>query len=87
MFAYLNYHSLKRRLIFLAVAVAVPIVANWLRAYLIVLLGHVSGNKLAAGADHLIYGWVFFGIVIAIMFAILFKRKKQKPNRLNKKND
>jgi len=23
--------------------------------------------------------------IIAIMFAILFKRKKQKPNRLNKK--
>ena len=70
LFAYLTYHSLKRRLIFIGVSLAVPIVANWLRAYLIVLLGHVSGNKLATGADHLIYGWVFFGLVIAIMFAI-----------------
>lgn len=70
LFAYLTYHSLKRRLIFIAVSLAVPIVANWLRAYLIVLLGHFSGNKLATGADHLIYGWVFFGLVIAIMFAI-----------------
>ncbi len=48
----------------------VPVFANWLRAYLIVLLGHLSGNKLAAGVDHLIYGWVFFGIVIMIMFMI-----------------
>jgi EpsI family protein len=37
---------------------------------LIVLLGHVSGNKLAAGADHLVYGWVFFGVVMLMMFMI-----------------
>lgn len=70
LFAYLTYHSLQRRLVFIGVSLLVPIVANWLRAYLIVLLGHVSGNQLATGADHLIYGWVFFGLVIAIMFAI-----------------
>lgn len=70
LFAYLNYRSLKRRLIFIAVAIAVPVVANWLRAYIIVMLGHLSGNKLAAGVDHLIYGWVFFGVVIMLMFMI-----------------
>lgn len=70
LFAYLNYNSWRRRLVFIAVAIVVPIFANWLRAYLIVLLGHVSGNKLAAGVDHLIYGWVFFGAVIMLMFVI-----------------
>lgn len=70
LYAYLTYTSLKRRLIFIVVSLLVPIVANWLRAYIIVMLGHLSGNKLAAGVDHLIYGWVFFGVVIIIMFAI-----------------
>ena len=70
LYAYLTYTSLKRRLIFILVSLLVPILANWLRAYMIVMLGHFSGNKLAVGADHLIYGWVFFGIVIVIMFAI-----------------
>ena len=70
LFAYLNYVSLRRRLIFIGVAILVPVVANWLRAYMIVMLGHLSGNKLAAGFDHLIYGWVFFGLVIMIMFMI-----------------
>ena len=70
LFAYLNYRSLKRRILFVLVAIAVPIVANWLRAYMIVMLGHLSGNKIAVGVDHLIYGWVFFGIVIMLMFAI-----------------
>ena len=47
-----------------------PVVANWLRAYIIVMLGHLSGNKIATGVDHIIYGWVFFGIVIMVMFMI-----------------
>ena len=68
LFAYLNYHSLKRRLIFIGVAFVVPVVANWVRAYMIVMLGHLSGNTLATGVDHLIYGWLFFGIVIMAMF-------------------
>ena len=70
LFAYLNYASWRRRLIFALVSLAVPIVANWLRAYMIVMLGHYSGNQLAVGADHLVYGWVFFGIVITVVFMV-----------------
>jgi exosortase A len=70
LFAYLNYRSMKRRLLFMLVAIAVPIVANWLRAYMIVMLGHLSSNRIAVGVDHIVYGWVFFGVVIGIMFVI-----------------
>jgi exosortase A len=70
LFAYLNYNSLWRRWVFVLFSIVVPIVANWLRAYLIVMLGHLSGNKLAVGVDHLVYGWVFFGVVIGIMFMV-----------------
>ncbi len=79
LYAYLTYNSLKRRLAFIGVALLVPVVANWLRAYLIVMLGHLSGNKLAAGADHLIYGWIFFGIVIATMFMIGMRWAEPAP--------
>ncbi len=70
LFAYLNYNSWQRRLAFVLVSLLTPVIANWLRAYLIVMLGHLSGNKLAVGADHLVYGWVFFGLVIMLMFWI-----------------
>ena len=70
LYAYLTYNSLWKRLLFVGVSALVPIVANGLRAYMIVMIGHLSGMQLAVGVDHLIYGWVFFGIVIAIMFAV-----------------
>ncbi len=70
LFAYLNYRSYRRRWAFVGVAIVTPLVANWLRAYMIVMLGHLSGNKLAVGADHIIYGWVFFGIIMLVMFMV-----------------
>ncbi len=70
LYAYLNYTSTSRRLIFCVVSLIVPLVANWLRAYMIVMIGHFSGNTLAVGVDHLVYGWAFFGVVIMLMFFI-----------------
>jgi exosortase A len=70
LFAYLNYNSPTRRWVFVGISILVPIVANWVRAYMIVMLGHLSGNTIAVGVDHLIYGWIFFGVVIGIMFVI-----------------
>ena len=70
LFAYLNYRSARRRALFMLVALAVPIIANWVRAYMIVMIGHLSSNTLAVGVDHLIYGWVFFGVVVGLMFLI-----------------
>lgn len=68
MYAYTTYRSLRRRLLFIAVSAVVPVLANALRAFLIVLIGHWSDMTLAIGIDHLIYGWVFFGVVSALLF-------------------
>ncbi len=70
LYAYLTYTSLTKRLIFITISIIVPIIANGLRAYIIVMLGHVSDMKVATGVDHLIYGWVFFGIVIFLLILI-----------------
>ena len=67
-FAYLTYRTWWKRALFLALSVAVPIIANFLRAYAIVMIGHLSGMKLAVGVDHFIYGWLFFGVVIGLLF-------------------
>ena len=68
LYAYLTYNSTWRRLIFVAASALIPIIANGLRAYMIVMIGHLSGMKLAVGVDHLIYGWLFFGIVMLLLF-------------------
>jgi EpsI family protein len=67
-YAAVAYRSAGRRAAFLAASILVPIVANWLRAYMIVMLAHLTNNKLAVGVDHIIYGWMFFGLVMLLLF-------------------
>lgn len=70
LFAYLNYRSYVRRAIFMLLSILVPILANWLRAYIIVMLAHLSDNRIATGVDHILYGWVFFGAIIFILYIV-----------------
>jgi exosortase A len=80
LYAYLTYRSNRRRWIFIAFSALVPIVANWVRAYLIVLIGHLSNNHLAVGIDHIIYGWIFFAFVILVMFWIGGRWREDGPD-------
>lgn len=70
LYAHLSYRSLRRRLLFVLASIIVPIVANWFRAYMIVMIGHLSEMKYAVGVDHLLYGWLFFGVVMLLLFWI-----------------
>ncbi|MDD2759565.1 MAG: exosortase A, partial [Methylomonas sp.] len=67
-YSYLNYSSYLKRAAFILLSVLVPILANGVRAYLIVMIGHLSDMKLATGIDHIIYGWLFFGLVMLLLF-------------------
>jgi exosortase A len=87
LYAYLTYQKLHKRLIFIFLAAVVPIVANWIRAFAIVMLGHFSGMKLATGVDHLVYGWFFFGLVIFLMFSVGHFWRDPEPDLSNQKTN
>jgi exosortase A len=80
LYAYLTYRSWKRRLVFALAAIVVPVFANSGRAYMIVMIAHLSDMRLALGVDHYIYGWVFFGLVMLALFWIgSFWREDDQP--------
>lgn len=68
LYAYLSYRSFWRRAIFVFLCLLVPIIANGIRAYGIVMIAHLSDMKYAQGVDHIIYGWLFFGFVMLLLF-------------------
>jgi exosortase A len=79
LFAYFFFRTWSRALTFIALAVIVPIVANGIRAWLIVVIAHASGMRLAVGVDHFVYGWLLFGVVIAILFKIGLVMQRGEP--------
>ena len=70
LYAYMNLKTTWRRVMFVLLSVAVPILANAVRVYGLILVGYYSDMQHAVGADHLIYGWFFFAIVIVMLLAV-----------------
>ena len=70
LYALLIYRSPWRRLAFVAVSIVVPILANGVRALGIVVLGHVLGSAQAGAVDHVLYGWLFFSLVIVLLIVM-----------------
>jgi len=81
LFAYLSFRSWRRRALCVLASIVVPIFANGFRAYMIVMLGYLSDMRLATGIDHLIYGWVFFGVVMMLFFAVASRFRDDGPDQ------
>ncbi len=67
--AHLCYKSWYRRIAFAASAIALSILANGFRAFGTIYIAHLTTPAFAAGVDHIIYGWIFFAIVMLILVA------------------
>jgi exosortase A len=61
------YRSVFRRLAFIGLSIIVPIIANGLRVFGLIAAAQWMGNPAAALADHLIYGWGFFSLVLILL--------------------
>jgi exosortase A len=79
LYAMMMFRSPVRRTAFIAVSVLIPIVANGIRALGIVVLGHVLGSAQAAATDHVLYGWMFFSIVILLLAAAGMPFRQDPP--------
>jgi exosortase A len=77
--AHLCFRSWRRRAAFLAACLVVPVVANGLRAFGTILVAERFGVGFAAGFDHIVYGFVFFALVIAIIFAVAWRWFDRDP--------
>ena len=67
------FTSWRRRLAFFALCVVVPILANSVRAWGTIFAAQYVGVERAGGIDHLIYGWVFFAIVIVAVLGLSWR--------------
>jgi exosortase/archaeosortase family protein len=71
--AHLGFRSAKRRAVFMAACVIVPILANGVRAWGTIYIAQFRGVAFAAGFDHIVYGWIFFAIVMAGILGVSWR--------------
>lgn len=64
------FRSWRRRAAFMAVSIVIPILANGVRAWGTIYIASRTSVEFAVGFDHVIYGGIFFAIVIALILAV-----------------
>jgi exosortase A len=79
LFSYLTYRKWRKIALFMLACVIVPIIGNGFRALGIVLLAHFSDNRIAVGADHLVYGWGFSVAILALLMFVGSKFADEFP--------
>ncbi len=67
--AYLAFSDWRKRIAFIVLALTAAIFANWLRAYLIVMIATLTDRRLGIGPEHVMLGWIFYSVLILAMLA------------------
>lgn len=74
----LCFKSWFRRAVFLLMSLLIAVVANGVRAFGTIYVAHRTSSDFAVGFDHVIYGWVFFALILTLVMAAgwpIFDRK------------
>jgi exosortase A len=78
--AHLCFASWKRRALFMAAAVIVPVLANGVRAWGTIYIAQSQGVAFAAGFDHIVYGWIFFALVLTAVLGASWRFFDRSPD-------
>lgn len=71
--AAVGFRSWWRRAAVMAAACVLPVLANGVRAWGTIMVAERMGAGFAGRFDHVFYGWIFFGLVIALMLAAAWR--------------
>lgn len=80
-YAYLNYTSIRSRLIVILIAAIGGMLANVLRVFIVVYLGYTTEMQHPYIKDHMLLGWYLFGallVVLLIFDSWLYRRRPVK---------
>ncbi len=68
LFSFLTYRIWWKHLLFVGAILVFSVLANCLRAFFLIWIGETSNMQYGFGADHFVYGWLFFALVMFSMF-------------------
>jgi len=80
LFAYTYLRSTKEQILFVAISGIVMILANGVRAFLVMAIASASEMKYLGGKDHIFFGWLLFAVVIFVMMWLASRYAQQAPD-------
>ena len=79
LYAYLNYKTLRARLVVVLIAAGAAVLANMLRVFIVVYLAYTTDMQHPLVHDHLTLGWYLFGGLVAILLFLDARLNRHCP--------
>ena len=79
MLACLNHYSLRGYWLTMAAALALGLITNWVRIFVLVLVGYYTQMKSSLVADHETFGWLLFAAVVLPPLYLAPLRRRPAP--------
>jgi exosortase A len=70
LYAEINFRNWKKRVVAVVLACAIPVIANALRVYITIGVAHLTNMQFGPGAEHIVFGQVFFIAITLVTFWI-----------------
>jgi exosortase A len=81
LYGWLWYRRPMRTLALLGIALAVAMVANWLRVFFVIYAGHKTGMQhFLVQVDHYYFGWVMYMVMMAPVFFLARRLEPQEAD-------
>lgn len=72
-----NFKKLKPALILMTASLILPIIFNWIRIYIIIVIGHFTDMQSSLVHDHNNFGWFLYGISLIPLYFIAQRLTKK----------
>jgi len=73
LYAYLNYSRWATKAVLVATAILFGLIINWLRVFIIIVIGHMTDMRSGLIDDHEFFGWVLFAIILIPLILLAHK--------------
>lgn len=66
-----NFKSLKLSIVLVTASVILPVIFNWARIYILILIGHLSNMESSLMKDHEMFGWYLYAVSLIPWFLLV----------------
>ena len=70
LYAYLNLQTLWKQISFVLISLCLSVLTNWIRVFVVILVGHKSNMQNSLVHDHDTFGWILFSGVLGIILLL-----------------
>jgi len=85
-YALSNFNKLKPIFIILGLSIAFSIVLNWVRIYILILIGEYTNMQSSLMHDHDNFGWILYGVGLLPLFLLIKKITNNSPDNETSNN-